>query len=62
LGEKRRVYTEEFKREAVNLWITSGKNPNEVENDLGIHDNILRRWRREFAESGPNSFPGQCKT
>ncbi|GAB6181401.1 hypothetical protein JCM14036_27200 [Desulfotomaculum defluvii] len=59
LGENRRVYNEEFKREAVDLLITSGKKAAEIARDLGISDNLLRRWRKELEESGSNSFPSQ---
>lgn len=41
----RRRYTEEFKREAVQLMETSGKPIAELARDLGINDNNLYRWR-----------------
>jgi transposase len=41
----RRRYTEEFKREAVQLMETSGKAIAELARDLGINDNNLYRWR-----------------
>lgn len=41
----RRRYTEEFKREAVQLMETSGKPIAELARDLGITDNNLYRWR-----------------
>jgi transposase len=42
---ERRKYTEEFKREAVQLMETSGKPIAELARDLGINDNNLYRWR-----------------
>jgi len=44
---KRRHYTEEFKTEAVHLLKESGKTIVAVSRDLGIHPNLLSRWRQE---------------
>ncbi|MEO8612570.1 MAG: transposase [Chloroflexota bacterium] len=41
----RRSYTEEFKREVVQLMETSGKPVAQVARDLGVSDNNLYRWR-----------------
>jgi len=41
----RRSYTEEFKREVVQLMETSGKPVAQVARDLGVNDNNLYRWR-----------------
>lgn len=41
----RKSYTEEFKREAVQLMETSGKPVAQLARDLGINDNNLYRWR-----------------
>lgn len=45
MAAERRKYTEEFKREAVQLMETSGKAIAEIAHDLGINDNNLYRWR-----------------
>ncbi len=45
MAKERRKYTEEFKREAVQLMETSGKPIAEIARDLGINDNNLYRWR-----------------
>lgn len=37
-------FTEEFKREAVPLWETSGRMQTEVAAELGIMPTMLRRW------------------
>lgn len=55
---ERRVYTKEFKEQAVMLIETSGKSVSEIAKDLGIRENNLWRWRKEFREAGANSFPG----
>jgi len=54
----RRSYSEEFKREAVNLSYSSGKTVNEVAHDLGIHRSVLNRWRSEVKKTGQQAFPG----
>ena len=48
----KRRFTEEFKREAVALWETSGRMQTEVAAELGIMPTMLRRWQRKQQESG----------
>ena len=45
---KRRNYTEDFKRDAVSLVTEQGYKPSEAARSLGIGDNLIRRWKREF--------------
>jgi transposase len=59
LVEIRKIYSKEFKEEAVRLADFSGKPISEVARDLGINANMLRRWRHEQHEAGERSFPGQ---
>ena len=47
---KRRTYTEDFKRDAVALVTEQGYKPSEAARSLGIGDNLIRRWKREFEE------------
>lgn len=54
-----RVFTKEFKEQAVLLSQTSGKKVSEIASDLGIRENLLWRWKKEFREAGERSFPGQ---
>jgi transposase len=49
---KRRNYTEDFKRDAVALVTEQGYKPSEAARSLGIGDNLIRRWMREFEEAG----------
>lgn len=44
---KRRRFTAEYKTEAVKRLIESGKGPQEVADELGVHANQLRTWRNE---------------
>lgn len=46
----RRNYTEDFKRDAVALVTEQGYKVSEAARSLGINDNLLRRWRQEFAD------------
>jgi transposase len=54
-----RVFSKEFKEQAVLLTESSGKKVGEIANDLGIRENMLWRWKKELREAGERSFPGQ---
>jgi len=56
--EERRTYTEEFKRDAVELSFNSDKTIKEIADDLGIIYGNLTRWRREYKNKGEHAFPG----
>jgi len=64
MGKKnleRRVYTEEFKVEAVALAEKREKPITQIAVDLGISEKILYRWMqasRETAGNGAKAFPG----
>ena len=47
--EPRRSFTEEFKREAVRLATERG-NVSTVARDLGIHESVLDRWKRQLQQ------------
>ncbi len=61
--EPRRSFTEEFKREAVQLASERG-NVSAVARDLGINESVLNRWKRQLQQegqqpgSGKRPFPG----
>jgi transposase len=61
--QARRSFTEEFKRDAVQLAIERG-NVSAVAQDLGIHESVLNRWKRKLQQQAgcPGSqsrpFPG----
>ena len=58
----RRIFTEEFKREAVRLAMER-KNVSAVARDLGIQESVLGSWKRavENVKSSPHlkAFPGK---
>ena len=48
-----------FKREAVQLWKSSGKSAATIERDLGITYGLLYKWARKLNENGQYAFPGK---
>ena len=56
--QERRVFTEEFKRDAVRLAKERG-NISQVARSLGIHESVLSRWKRQLDSSPECPFPGQ---
>ncbi len=58
---KKRQYTQEFKKEAVEYSLTSGKTIEKVARDLGISHHNLNRWRTEYRKDGQLAFPGHGK-
>ena len=60
---KRRVYTMEFKVEAAALALKREKPISQAAKDLGLNENVLRRWAHESeaAASGVRAFPGHGK-
>ena len=52
MSERRAKYDEEFKKNAVHLSYGSPKTVKEVAEDLGIHENLLYRWRRSYTANG----------
>jgi len=58
---KRRRYSAEFKREAVNLTRSSPDSTSQVARELGINANVLTRWCRELRDEGQAAFRGQGK-
>ena len=60
MSKERRHYTEEFKREAVELWLKSGKSACDMENELGITNNLLYRWKRALAKKDKAKADGSA--
>ena len=52
MPRKRRNYSEDFRNDAVNLLLTSGRPLKRVAADLGISDNSLRNWRSRALAQG----------
>jgi transposase len=57
-SHKRRQYTEECKREAVGLVTKQGYGVTEAAWHLGIHANMLGKWKRQIAQHTNGSMGG----
>lgn len=55
---QRRQYTKAFKTEAVEFALHSTKLMVEIAGDLGIHPELLYRWKSEYKANKGNAFPG----
>jgi len=58
MSKQRRRYTKEFKTEAIQLVQSQGGNASSVARNLGIDQNTLNRWIREYKADKDNAFPG----
>ena len=45
---KKKQYSAEFKREAIQLQETGGKTVAAVERELGLSQGLLRQWKKRF--------------
>lgn len=46
-------YTDEFKREVVNLVLSSEKSPKRIAVEMGISDNSIYKWLKDYDKSQP---------
>jgi transposase len=58
-GKTRRRYDREFKEGAVRLIIEGGQTIAGTAKDLGITENMLGRWKKEYLEDREHAFPGK---
>lgn len=54
---RRRSFSPEFKLEAIKLVRERGVTVAQASRDLGLHQNVLRKWVRDHVENGPKAFP-----
>lgn len=54
----RRVFSREYKLEAVKLVRDRGVAVAQAARDLGLHENVLRKWVREQRSDPQQAFPG----
>jgi transposase len=50
-NKPRRKYTEEFKREAVELIKRSGKSKAQISRELGVSEQNISRWWQKYGQS-----------
>ena len=55
----RRIFSREFKVEAVRLVQERGVSIAQASRDLDLNDNVLRRWIREMSSDPSQAFPGR---
>ena len=55
---QRRKFSREFKLEAVRLVRERGVSVAQAARDLDVHENVLRKWVREFTTDPRDAFPG----
>jgi len=55
-GRRRRSFTEDYKRQAVEVLISSGRPVASVAKELGLRDSILRRWAEKLSRQ-PTAAP-----
>lgn len=61
MSKKRRKYSRDFKIEAVRLAEESDESAASVARQLGIHHNLIYKWRDQLLEDGGEAFPGKGK-
>jgi len=59
MARTRRIYTPEFKTEAVKLVTEQGYSVAEAARSLGLNDNLIRNWKQALQGQGSAAFPGQ---
>lgn len=57
--KKRKSYTAEFKKDTVKLVLDGGRTAVDVAKGLGIHENLIYKWIKQYREDSLNSFPGK---
>jgi transposase len=57
--QKRKIYTSEFKREAVGLLQKGDRPAVEIARELGIKRNQLYKWQEQLQARGEAAFPGR---
>jgi len=58
VGLTQRRFTREFKLEALRQ-LAGGKSFARLARELELHENVLRRWQREYEKEPGRAFPGK---
>lgn len=59
MGSTRRRFSREYKQEAVRRVLEGRQSLSEAARDLGLRQDMLERWKRQFGEDPQQAFPGQ---
>ena len=57
----RKVYSKEFKLEAIKMVLDQGINSTEVGRQLGVDGSSVRNWIKIYSDKKDESFPGSGK-
>ena len=55
----KRTFDQEFKRNAVKLYESSGRSLRQLSQELGVSQSAYSRWVRETKAHGLEAFPGK---
>lgn len=58
MGLTQRKFTREFKLKALRQ-LAAGKSFAKLARELELHENVLRRWQREYEKQPGRAFPGK---
>ena len=58
MSKTRRSFTKEFKQDAVSLVLNQGYKVAEAARSLGVSEQALGRWVREYKNREDQAFPG----
>ena len=58
MSEKRRSYDKEFKLSTVKMITEGGMSLIQVSRDLGVNENSLHKWKKDYLSDKQNAFPG----
>ena len=58
MARQRRIYTREFKVEAVKLVTEKGYSVAEAARSLDVGETLLRSWKQALDSQGDQAFPG----
>ncbi len=59
MTKKRKIYSKQFKIDAVKLVTEQGYKVSEAARNLGIHHTSLRHWKKQFETDDNQAFPGK---
>lgn len=54
---KPRIYTDEYRRQVVDMVTSTGRTAMSVAAELGIHHTLISRWLRRYGRTGQASAP-----
>lgn len=57
-SKTRKIFSPEFKREAVRLLEQGNKESAQLARELGVRRNQLYKWQKEVHQYGDEAFPG----